>query len=80
MREAVPLPRLLERGREDRAAETAGRDGVVMGAHKLTARDVWKIRQRYSAGGVTYFDLAAEYGVTFQTIGHIITRRNWKHI
>lgn len=51
-----------------------------MGAHKLTARDVWKIRQRYSAGGVTYFDLAAEYGVTFQTIGHIITRRNWKHI
>jgi uncharacterized protein YjcR len=47
---------------------------------KLSVKDVRKIRQRYSAGGVTYYDLAEEYGVTFQAIGHIITRRNWKHI
>lgn len=47
---------------------------------KLSEKDVRKIRKRYAEGGVTYFELAAEYGVCFQTIGHIITRRNWKYI
>lgn len=49
-------------------------------AAKLTPRDVLEIRRRYWEGDVKERELAAEYGVTPQAIGHIITRRNWKHI
>lgn len=49
-------------------------------AAKLTKQDVWTIRRRYAKGGVLERELAAEYGVSPQAIGHIVTRRNWKHI
>jgi uncharacterized protein YjcR len=49
-------------------------------AAKLTPKDVRAIRRRYWEGNVLERELAAEYGVSPQAIGHIITRRNWKHI
>ena len=45
----------------------------------LTDDDVRAIRAR-SAAGEKYRDLAAEYGVTFGLIGHIVRRRVWKHV
>lgn len=49
-------------------------------AAKLTKRDVWAIRREYARGQVLERELAERYGVSPQAIGHIITRRNWKHI
>jgi DNA-binding FadR family transcriptional regulator len=47
---------------------------------KLTRQDVWAIRREYAEGGVLERELADKYKVSRTTIGHIITRRNWKHI
>lgn len=47
---------------------------------KLTAADVLAIRQRYTQGGVSYGDLASEYGIARATIQQIIERRTWKSV
>ena len=47
---------------------------------KLTEPQVAEIIERYAAGGVTYRQLAAEYGVSAQTISGIIRRRRWAHV
>lgn len=49
-------------------------------AAKLTPADVFTIRRRYAAGGITYKQLASEYGVSFGEIGHIISRKVWQHV
>jgi hypothetical protein len=50
------------------------------GGGKLTATEVRQIRRKYNAGGYTLEDLAAEYGVSFGMVGHIVKRRAWKHV
>ena len=37
-----------------------------------------EIRARYARGGVTYKDLADEYGVVVNTIGNIVRNKSWK--
>lgn len=68
---------MVNRGRHKRVAPRKGE-----GCHKakLTERKVKRIRKMYSHGDWTYKDLAAEFGVTFGTIGHIIQGRSWKHV
>lgn len=47
---------------------------------KLSSKKVKDIRKMYASGKFTYFDLAKKYGVAFQTIGNVITRKRWKHV
>lgn len=54
--------------------------GQVNGRAKLTDAKVIDIRTRYAAGGVTLASLAAEFGVSFGLISHIVNRKTWKHI
>lgn len=47
----------------------------------LTDAQVIEMRERYSAGGVTQAQLAAEYGLTTQSaVSAILTRRRWRHL
>jgi len=45
---------------------------------KLTAEQVWQIRERYMAGGCTQASLCREYNVTIMTIGRIIRGETWQ--
>jgi len=65
------------------------RDKLIHGTHqignshptrKLTESQVVEIRRRWAAGGVTQFQLAAEFGVKNVTICAVVTRRNWRHV
>lgn len=53
--------------------------GELHPSHKLTAQQVVAIRQRYAAGE-QQIDLAAEYGVAFQTVSMIVLRKTWRHL
>jgi hypothetical protein len=44
---------------------------------KLTAADVFDIREQYAQGGVTQAQLAKRYGVDRATIGDAIRRETW---
>lgn len=44
---------------------------------KLTWASVRKIREKYAAGGVTYRQLAQEFGVSFAVIGDVVRRETW---
>jgi hypothetical protein len=54
--------------------------GEDQGRATLTSSNVIEIRAKYAAGGTTLKGLAAQFGVSFGLIGHIINRRLWKHI
>lgn len=47
---------------------------------KLTADDVKEIRERYSAGGITQRELAAEFNTSRANIGLIVNGKNWKKV
>lgn len=47
---------------------------------KLSESDVRAIRRRYAAGGVTKTALGIEFGVSRRLIGHIICRKQWRHL
>lgn len=48
---------------------------------KLTEQQVLEIREKYAAGGVSYWKLAMEYDInSTDTIGRIINRQTWTHI
>jgi hypothetical protein len=47
---------------------------------KLTEQDVLEIRALYAEGNDTYKTLAQKFNVSSGLIGHVVTRRNWKHI
>ena len=47
---------------------------------KLTETQVREIRIKYANGGITYRQLALEYGVSYSIIGYIIRRKTWFHI
>lgn len=54
--------------------------GEKNGHAKLTAVQVVEIRSRHAAGGVMQRALAAEYGVSEQTVCDILKRRRWSHV
>jgi hypothetical protein len=64
----------------DKHAHGTATTGERCNLSRLTENQVREIRARYAAGGVSYSQLAVEYGTHFSNIGHIIQRRNWKHI
>jgi hypothetical protein len=45
---------------------------------KLNWDAVGDIRQRYAEGGVTQEPLAANYGVTVESISNVLRRRTWR--
>jgi hypothetical protein len=47
---------------------------------KLTEQDVREIRGRHQRGDASYRKLAAEYGVTFGLISHVVNGRAWRHV
>lgn len=47
---------------------------------KLKDTDIPDIRCAYAAGGVTYKQLGARYGVTATNIMYIVRRLHWRHI
>ncbi len=53
--------------------------GSENGRSKLTENEVLEIRQLYE-DGFLWKDLGPAYGVSSGLIGHIVQRRNWKHI
>lgn len=54
--------------------------GELNGCHKLTEKDVIKIRMEYQPRKVGRRDLANRYGVTESCIKDVVERRSWKHI
>lgn len=54
-----------------------GHHGAGNARAKLRQEDADTIRARYAAGGVTYRELAAEYGVTMATISNIVLHRRY---
>ncbi len=54
--------------------------GEKNGSVKLNADKVREIRYKYRGGQYSYFKLAKEYDVAFQTIGKIINYQTWAHI
>ena len=65
---------------DDEAAADKRARGEAHYASKLTADQVREIRRSYAAGGITQRELAAEYGVSIQAIGHIIKHLTWAHL
>jgi len=53
--------------------------GERNGCHKLTAAQVLVIRARY-AQGVRSSALAREYGIGYQHVWQLVTRRRWAHL
>ena len=57
--------------------------GEENGFSKLDANVVREIRERWEAGPkgeALQMKLAAEFGVCFSNVGHIVSRRTWKHV
>jgi hypothetical protein len=53
--------------------------GVSHGASKLKDHDVIRIRELH-ASGWRRIDIAAEFGITDVNVGHITSRKTWRHI
>jgi len=66
-----------DRDTKGRGADTKGEKHPSV---KLTEAQVREIRNKYANGGITYKQLALEYGVSLQQISHIILRKLWRHI
>lgn len=47
---------------------------------KLTPEIVRELRERYAAGGVTFADLAADYGIVFQHAHAIVRGTRWGNL
>jgi hypothetical protein len=69
-----------QRNSDDKLVKQRQARGETQGGAILTESAVRAIRSRHAAGGIGYDALAAEYGVSKSSIGHIITRRSWRHV
>lgn len=54
--------------------------GEAAGRARLTDEKVREIRGRYALGAGTHRSLGAEYGVSYETIRAVVTRKSWAHI
>lgn len=54
--------------------------GTQVHSAKLSEENVLSIRDRYSRGNETMFDLAAEFNVSKALISYIVNYKSWKHI
>jgi hypothetical protein len=69
----------IAKGRARRGPGFKGRSGERNYAAKLTQTQVDEIRSRYATGAVTQVELGRLYGVTFQSIHHIVRNKRWRH-
>jgi hypothetical protein len=63
---------------DDQFAHGTHRKGERNGKSKLTEADLSTIRARRAAGE-TYASIAKDYGVSLQSIHHVITGKTWSH-
>jgi hypothetical protein len=70
--------------RQDNSDDMVAKGRSVRGErnprHRLTAAIVLRLRQRHQAGGASWTQWAAEYGVTATTIQQAVLGRTWKHL
>jgi len=75
---------LGSQGDNMRDREEKGRGNHAKGEQKTTSKltetQVREIRINYANGGISYRQLALEYGVASSTINNIIHRKKWKHL
>lgn len=64
----------------DRKLRGRGACGERMNMSSLTEGDARTIRELYKQGGHTHRALAAAFGVSHNTIGHIIRAQTWRHV
>ena len=62
----------------DKMRDGTDTNGEANGKCKLTTMQVTEIRERYATGQHTHRSLAAEYGVSYALIGHIVNYRRRK--
>ena len=65
---------------DDRNKKGRQANGVENGMAKLTEEEVLEIRQCYAQGGIYQRELAKIYGVSKNSISHIVHRKCWAHI
>lgn len=63
-----------------KADNNKDKDAKGRGTGKLTETQVREIRMKYANGGITYRQLALDYGVKRTAIHRIITRKRWSYI
>lgn len=56
------------------------RRGAAHPHSKLTETKIREIIYAYDRGGVTYRELANQYGVSASTINDILNHRTWRHL
>ena len=56
------------------------RRGAAHPQSKLTENKIREIIYAYDRGGVTYRELAHQYGVSPSTINDILNHRTWRHL
>ena len=54
--------------------------GVQIGNSKLKDADILEIRRFYKTKEYTYTSLGRRYGVSYQQIANIISKKHWKHL
>jgi DNA invertase Pin-like site-specific DNA recombinase len=67
-----------EYNREYNRAYTDTPTAHMVGHSALNSEIAREIRAKYAAGGITYRELAIEYGVSYATINNVINRRVYK--
>jgi Mor family transcriptional regulator len=67
-------PRHLKAGGDSENMLDAIRHGTHAYRVKLSATEAYEIRELYFAGGITYRQLAEDFGVSLTTIGNVINR------
>ena len=63
-----------------RGSRTTGRSGEDNSRSKLTTDNVRRIRNAHAMDGLTFRDLALEYGVDPTAIQRVVRRDSWKHV
>lgn len=71
---------MCKKGRHYSWFKTNKTRGEQHGHAKLTEQEVITIRERYSIGGISQKQLAAEFNVSQTLIGRIVRRVIWTHI
>jgi DNA invertase Pin-like site-specific DNA recombinase len=54
--------------------------GETNGFSKLTENEVKEIRRLHAIGNNSYRQLASRFGISFSTVGNVVTRKRWRHI
>ena len=56
------------------------RRGAAHPQSKLNENQIREITRAYDRGGITYRELANQYGVSPSTINDILNHRTWRHL